>query len=261
MGCDIHAYIEWLRPFPSEEGTKERWWCVAKLSIMRNYRLFALAAKVRMHDSFMQRRQLLEVLEKHGVVDGNVDALPKEKHQTLIEDMEKCDGNTGITMGQEPFEPKGIPKPLSWRVESEYTLYVVDEDPDDESCSRESAEQWVERKISEWWDEDKGSVTHPDWHTPSWLSTTEVEQLLERMTAAQRACIPAAKKQQEEMIKLAREYEEENPEKTARKDFQSWEFHDPMRDEALMELRGILGMMKGLEEQGATARLVFWFDN
>jgi len=265
MGCDIHAYVEYRRPYP--DG-KEHWFFFADVNIGRNYRLFALAATVRMQSWGGQMRQIAEVYEKHGIPMGANDQdfaqLPEEKREAFLKDISKCDGDTGITMGQEPFQPKGIPKPLSYRVQNRYTLYVYEKeegDPGEEGCTRESAEGWVKNKSSEWWNEDKTMVTDPDWHTPSWLSTEEVKQLLHRMEEAQRACIPAAKKEHAKMVELAKEYERKNPGKTARKDLQSWAFYNPMKDDSLTELRAVVGMMEALEEGGAVARLVFWFDN
>jgi hypothetical protein len=253
MGCDIHAYIEYKKP----KFEREFWWCLSELHIGRNYRLFALAATVRMNSPFAVVHQIEEVFRKHNIPldapESFFEGMSEETSASFQRDLEKCDGDTGITMGQEPFQPKGIPSTLSHHVEWKYTLYVNEDgdETDEYSCSRKSAEGWVESGVSEWCDEEKHRVTHPDWHTPSWLSTAEVEELVKRMETAQRLTIPAAKKQQQELLAAAPDSER----------WQDWSFFDPMKDDSLMEIRSILAMMKGIEVSGGEARLVFWFDN
>jgi hypothetical protein len=261
MGCDIHAYLEYKKPNRFEK--EEYWWCFSDLCFTRNYRLFALAAMVRMHDWFAQMHEIAECYKKHGVPkdadDAYVNGLPEDKRKEFLDDLKLCTGDTGITMGQEPFKPKGIPEHLSHHVEYEYTLYVSDDDAEsDHFCSRKDAEGWVEGESSKWYGDDKDLVTHPDWHTPSWLSTDEVEQLLHRMEEAQRACIPKAKEDQKKMLEIAEEHSSD-PKVVER--WKNWGFFDPMQDDVLLELRGVLGMMKNIEESGGVARMVFWFDN
>lgn len=75
------------------------------------------------------------------------------------------------------FEPRGIPDNLSFTVKGAYYLFVVDGETDSEGMtSRENADRWVNSGISEYIEKDR--ITHPDWHTASWLTTEEFEQVL-----------------------------------------------------------------------------------
>lgn len=78
--------------------------------------------------------------------------------------------------------PRGLPPNPSLAVQWDYTLFVKD-DKDTEtggphSCSRSKAESWVKRGVSEWWNDDKTRVTHPDWHSVSWLTPEELREAL-----------------------------------------------------------------------------------
>lgn len=87
--------------------------------------------------------------------------------------------------GDEPVEPvvepRGFPEDASWRPKSDNTLWVSDTSPDDDSnCSREQAESWVASGSSRWVGDDQKRVSHPDWHSHSWLSR---EEFVRAMTA------------------------------------------------------------------------------
>lgn len=78
------------------------------------------------------------------------------------------------------FEPRGIPDDISWRVRSAYHLHVTEykEWQDDEGyCSPERAHQWVSQNISEWSNDEHTLITHPDWHSASYLYVDELEQI------------------------------------------------------------------------------------
>lgn len=79
------------------------------------------------------------------------------------------------------FEPRGIPKDISRTTLWEYGLFVSKEegaDGEDRTCSVESANKWVARGDSVWL--DKNLVSSPDWHTPSYVSTEEFEQVIQK---------------------------------------------------------------------------------
>lgn len=81
-------------------------------------------------------------------------------------------------------KPKGIVRDVDtiWTL-SDLTLWISDEYPDvDEYCSREQAEKWVTQG-SEWWDDDHTRVTHPDWHSHSWMNPREFREALSRSAA------------------------------------------------------------------------------
>lgn len=73
-------------------------------------------------------------------------------------------------------EPRGLPENVSWIVEDDNTLYIVDEKTDEEGrCSRGNAELWVKAGSSKIIDDKR--VTHPDWHSHSWATVKELEQV------------------------------------------------------------------------------------
>jgi len=73
--------------------------------------------------------------------------------------------------------PKGIPEGISWQVNDDNTLFVSDESSDCEGyCSKEKAKEWAQRGISKKVGDYR--VTHPDWHSHSWLNTGEYEKAL-----------------------------------------------------------------------------------
>jgi len=73
--------------------------------------------------------------------------------------------------------PKDIPKNNSYIVEHDYTLFVLDDaETINESgyCSKKQAEEYV-KYGSKWYDENR--VTHPDWHSVSWLTVEELKKV------------------------------------------------------------------------------------
>ena len=83
----------------------------------------------------------------------------------------------GVRRGTAIFEPRGIPENTSFDVKHSFYMFVVDGEEDGEGyVSKVTAQEWVTQGISKQI-EDKW-VTHPDWHTPSWLTTKEYEQVL-----------------------------------------------------------------------------------
>lgn len=153
------------------------------------------------------------------------------------------------------FQPKGFPDPvidMSWQVRDDYCLYVVDEEKDEQenSCSRKQAEKWVKSGSSEWVGEDKRLVTHPDWHTPSWLNIEELDMV------------------QNEYVKLMAKYsyKEYFDLQNKMKDEPQWaDMFERMishfRITPHHKLAGVIGAMKGLRTDYCEPRLVFWFDN
>lgn len=76
-------------------------------------------------------------------------------------------------------EPRGLPESLGWESASDSKVYIVEGvgDAPDGCCRRSDAERWVASGSSTLCREGK-AVTHPDWHTPSWLTPNEWEAAL-----------------------------------------------------------------------------------
>lgn len=81
------------------------------------------------------------------------------------------------------FELRGLPDDLGFAARMDNQLYVVaDDDPSAEHerfCSRSNAESWVNSGCSKWANDKKTTVTHPDWHSHSWLTPAEWRQVIE----------------------------------------------------------------------------------
>lgn len=92
---------------------------------------------------------------------------------SLMANVRNYDGNT-------LFSPKGLPTPLGYEAKYDNELYVIkDEDYHDQEryVSRTVAEGWVGKGISLWTDPSMKWVTHPDWHSHSWLTFEELQQV------------------------------------------------------------------------------------
>jgi len=225
MGCDIHAHVETGHKY---EG-KTHWSHLCDFRFGRNYLLFALMAGVRRYSYLPDATKLEESLAKRGAKTLDDPFLSEEESQIIVQEA----SDNGITRGQPSFQEKGIPKDIDWKTASDYTLHIVEDgEPEcdlEGHCSRSQADRWVQQGSSEVWDEIDGkavTITGPDWHTPSWLDTNEMEQVAQRMSAALK------------------------------------DYGDMGSSDSLARVEGLVMMMKRLtQEKGITARVVFWFDN
>ena len=130
------------------------------------------------------------------------------------------------------FPPKGMPSGrLSWQTDDKYWLRVAP--PDHPEWA--NLDGWVSQKIADRWVADGSSkaegpmpckrVSHPDWHSHSWLTLDELKRAAAR-------------------------YAEVVTER--------WPGEAP---EAPAEWRAIIAAMTAFEEAGCLTRIVFWFDN
>ncbi len=281
MGCDVHIWLE--QGFTNDEG-ELHWMGRAKLWPGRNYRLFALLAQVRQFHFFGPTPEHFNsVLQKHGITsEADLDKLTDTETKVISAELH----DTGITMGQASFEPRGVPRDISYHVAGEYTLMVSDgNEREPGTCSRKSAEAWVASGASKVWKRELDTegnekpdgplyvVSDPDNHTGSWLSTSEVAELVVRFEAAQEACIPDARAQQEHMREMFSGFRKDKiekgeiqPDDLAARDVKvarmlDWSRFNPMLDHQLEYMRGVLAMMQVWEKDRAPCRIVFWFDN
>lgn len=124
-----------------DEDGKEQWHTFASFRPSRDYTIFALMAGVR---------------DGWGFVENGFN-----------------------------FEPKGLPENVSWGVEKANTYYVQEEGQEllleegEKSCVRKRAEEWVKEGRSKWVADDR--ITDPDYHSHSWLSKEELEEVLRRV--------------------------------------------------------------------------------
>lgn len=83
----------------------------------------------------------------------------------------------GVRGSDEPlYAPRGWDEHSATKWE--YCLYVTDKDEtdDEHACTKEQAEQWLRSGSSKRIDENW--ITHPDWHTASWLTADELENVI-----------------------------------------------------------------------------------
>lgn len=234
MGCDIHAYIEYIHTY--RENSHVYLW--AKPEINRSYWLFSLLAKVR-------------------------------------------GGSLTDELG---FEPKGIPEKLSWDTEQDYYYYVDDklaaEDYDGERfITKAEAENYINKEgyIPERVREDgyvfKAMVPQGDWHTPSWLTLNELEEVVHKwesidhtITTNDYSAVLISEGDTEESIRKRLEERHSNDTQVDFLGIQGKYGHyrftyQTERPNVSKDLLACIGAMKALEDENTKTRLTFWFDN
>lgn len=80
------------------------------------------------------------------------------------------------------FEPKGVPEVMSYAAAHDNQLYITDDGKGERECTKEQAKRWTQSGSSQYVKAANGEnlwVTHPDWHSHSWLSTEEYKKALE----------------------------------------------------------------------------------
>lgn len=154
--------------------------------------------------------------------------------------------------GRAIVQPRGIPARVSFGVMNDYYLYVTENtDGDPQSITQEKADKYLAY----------GSTRHPtmpqyisgpDWHSASWLTTAEMEQVMTRYLEIENEYIKERNEQLAEMRK--------NPPggidlaTTLRWTPETEAAPDPA-------YQAIISAMKVLESGKCEARIVFWFDN
>lgn len=81
--------------------------------------------------------------------------------------------------------PRGVPKDMDWVARGDFTLFVTanEERADDDGyVPKERADRYLADGSSERWDDDR--ITHPDWHTPGWLTPDEFDAAIKAREGA-----------------------------------------------------------------------------
>ena len=128
----------------------------------------------------------------------------------------------GVRIESVLFKPKGLPTDCGWSVSFENELFVTTNGGEDHCITKETAERWVASGSSKWVDEKKNRVTHPDWHSHSWLTIEEFSKCITKY----------------EKLARASGYESTAP-----------------------YYKIALATMRAAKKLGYEVRLVFWFDN
>ena len=125
-----------------------------------------------------------------------------------------------------PIPLRGLPNDCCSTTLSCYGQVVCDEKKDEYrewEVPREEAERWVKEGESDYYNiNDVEYVSNPDWHSPNWCTTQEMEECINKLF--------------------------KNEDGTYHGDYIEW--------------LALLGAMKGYEQSGEyECRAVFWFDN
>lgn len=142
MGCDIHGFVE-IKPKATspDKDYPQGWDLFWHEHLWRDYNLFSLLAGVRNYE------------DKMSVL----------------------------------YPPRGVPDDLSCDVLNHYGLMVNDQfgrdEKSDHFVTKAKADSWVSQGWSRYWtNQDPHDtcvvVTHPDWHTASWLRCEELGDVL-----------------------------------------------------------------------------------
>ena len=184
MGCDIHLRVERRKKVSPYPDDKSRWYNVG----------FRGEFESRIYGMFSRMA---------GV---------------------RSSGNNKVE-----FKPRGLPDDMiDWARRESFYLYVTDDEAAADwginYCLRESAEKWVEKGYSKWVDESHTTITDPDLHSHSWLTTQELRQ-----------CFDDCFKQKDGTMKPFSDY---------------------------VEWLGLVSLCEGIESTGEyECRVVFAFDN
>ena len=147
-------------------------------------------------------------------------------------------------------EPRGMPDDAAYSTADDNRIYIS-EDEDENYVSMETAKRWVESGSSKFINNKDGNptwVTQPDWHSHSWLTTSEFESVLNKYLELETGWHKVRVEEHNKMVK----------EVNIQPD--SWAYAPPsINDEP--EYQVVLASLKRFEELGYDARIVFWFDN
>lgn len=87
----------------------------------------------------------------------------------------------GVRCEGEIFAVRGLPENLGWSANGDSTLYITESGDDDGCCTlgqAESYEKWGST-IHKDANGKPTKVDHPDWHSHSWLTVDELQQVFD----------------------------------------------------------------------------------
>jgi hypothetical protein len=147
-------------------------------------------------------------------------------------------------------EPRGMPEDAGYTATDDNRIYISETESEDYVCM-ETAKRWVNSGSSKFINDNDGNptwVTQPDWHSHSWLTTSEFESVLNKYLELEAGWHKVRVEEHNKMV----ERENIQPD--------SWAYAPPsINDEP--EYQVVLASLKRFEELGYDARVVFWFDN
>jgi hypothetical protein len=171
--------------------------------------------------AFIEKRRR----EKGQSVNGKEYWSPHGGQMRLDRNYEMFGQLAGVRSDFEPATPvKGLPDNMAYEAKTDAFLYIDDESADEDGyTSLAKAKEWESRGETIINDSEGKPfrVSHPDWHTHSWLTAKELK-------------------------KAIRAYDLQGT---------------PPPPEWAADYRVVLATMQAFEKLGYATRLVFWFDN
>jgi len=162
------------------------------------------------------------------------------------------------------FEPRGLPKQCSLFIDYDYGLFVNDEFAErDGWCSRESAEKWVARGMSVWLNDKHTNTSNPDYHSASWLTVIELDQVQTAYANIRQSDMSWYQKSGRDIPENAHiVFHGCSPWRFGDKDMDYIEVGERKPLGRHLILDAIIAAMKVLDRDvPGRSRLVFWFDN
>ena len=145
---------------------------------------------------------------------------------------------------------RGMPDDATYSTADDNRMYIS-EDEGENYVTMETAEGWVKSGSSTFINNNEGKptwVTQPDWHSHSWLTTSEFENVLNKYLELESGWHKERVDTHNKMV----ERQNIQPD--------SWVYAPPDMD-IEPEYQVVLASLKRFEELGYDARIVFWFDN
>lgn len=96
-----------------------------------------------------------------------------------VRDYEMFELMAGVRGDETLFPPRGLPKDIGLSTRHESQLFITEDGNGDHQASRENAAKWVSAGSSSYTDKDKKFITHPDWHSHSWLTADEFGKVID----------------------------------------------------------------------------------
>jgi hypothetical protein len=147
-------------------------------------------------------------------------------------------------------EPRGMPDDVYYSTADDNRMYIS-EDECENYVTMETAEGWVKSGSSTFINNKEGKptwVTNPDWHSHSWLTTSEFENVLNKYLELESGWYKERVDTHYKMV------ERLNIQPS------SW-MYAPLDMDIEPTYQVVLASLKRFEELGYDARIVFWFDN
>jgi hypothetical protein len=147
-------------------------------------------------------------------------------------------------------EPRGMPDDVYYSTADDNRMYIS-EDECENYVTMETAEGWVKSGSSTFINNKEGKptwVSNPDWHSHSWLTTSEFENVLNKYLELEAGWYKERVDTHYKMV------ERLNIQPS------SW-MYAPLDMDIEPQYQVVLASLKRFEELGYDARIVFWFDN